>query len=470
MQAAKEVTANKNPKKRNKRFRLGSGRIIIFSFLFAVLLGTGLLLLPVSTAQGQHTDFMTALFTATTSVCVTGLVVVDTYIHWSLFGKVVILFLIQIGGLGIITVTSMLMLLAHKKFSISDRVLLYDAFNLDSRSGILSFLVGVIKGTFVVEGIGACLYSIVFIPQFGLLKGIWISVFTSISAFCNAGIDIIGPDSLIGYQSNSLVMIVTILLIIMGGLGYVVWFDVKRSVINGIHHKYTPMQTMRRMGEHTKLVLSLTLVLLISGAMVIFLAEYDNPDTIGNMSIGNKVLNSIFQSVTWRTAGFSAVPQEKLKSVSCVIGYFIMFIGGSPVGTAGGVKTVTMFIVVLNAVSYIRNRNETVIFKRKISEDLMRKAAAIVAVSFFATFVFSVILLATNDVSLEDGLYEVVSALATVGLTRGLTSTLNTAGRVLIVIGMYLGRIGPISMALFFTKVKPDKNSVSFAEGRFYVG
>ena len=466
----KYISEKRKRFKFERKIRLTPTQIIAGSFFLAILTGTLLLWLPISSAPGESTDFLTALFTSTTSVCVTGLVVVDTYIHWSLFGKIVILILIQLGGLGIITVTYMLLLMLRRKFTLGDRNLLQDAFNLDTRVGLLSFLVSVFKGTFAIEAIGAALYSIVFIPEFGVAKGIWISVFNSVSAFCNAGIDILGADSLARYNSNPLVMTVTMVLIILGGLGYVVWFDIYTSVRSGIKSRYTPVKIVRRFREHTRLVLYITMTLIVLGAAMIFIFEYGNPGTIGNMTTGDKLLNSLFQSVTFRTAGFSTIPQQNLRDVSCIAGYLLMFIGGSPIGTAGGVKTVTVFIVVMNAYSFICGRNETVILKRKISEALIRKAAAIVAVSVMAVFTMTVFLLATNDVTVTDGAYEVISALATVGLTRGLTPVLNNAGRVIIIISMYLGRIGPISMALFFAKTKIQKNGVSFAEGRFYVG
>ncbi len=452
-----------------KKLRLSSAQIVPISFLGAVLIGTLLLMLPFSTAAGETTDPLTALFTATTSVCVTGLVVVDTYAHWSLFGKIVILLLIQLGGLGIISVTSVLMLMAHKKFSLSMTVMLHDSFNLDSLSGLMRFLVRVFRGTFIVEGAGALMYMPSFVSQFGA-KGIWYAVFTSISAFCNAGIDIIGPDSLIGYNTNLPVMFTTMLMIVMGGLGYIVWFDVIHGVRHGLRRKYTPIQIYKRFSEHTKLVLVLTAVLIFGGAVVVFALECTNPETIGDMSAGGMILNSIFQSVTFRTAGFAAVPQQCLRESTCAFGDLLMFIGGSPVGTAGGIKTVTFFAVLLNAVSYIRDRNETVVFGRRFSADVTRKAAAIVTVSFMVSLFMTVLLMTTDGVSLTDGLFETLSATCTVGLTRGLTSSLSTGGRIVIIISMYLGRIGPISMALFFSGKGSDKNKVSFAQGRFIVG
>lgn len=451
-------------------FRLSPVHVIPLSFLLAIAVGTLLLLLPAATAEGAETDFLTALFTSTTSVCVTGLVVVDTYAHWSLFGQIIILILIQLGGLGIVTAVSMLMLFLRRRFSLRSRTLLLDALNLDSRLGLMSFLTRIFKWTLLVEGLGALLYCFAFVPRFGVVKGIWVSLFTSISAFCNAGIDIIGPDSLHGYAGSPLVLGVTMALIVLGGLGYIVWFDVGRCLRDGIRFRYSPRQAVRRLGEHSRLVLRLTLGLILLGALLIFLAEYRNPDTLGAMSPGEQVLNSLFQSVTFRTAGFYAVPQEKLGAFSCLVGYLWMFIGGSPIGTAGGVKTVTMFLVFANALSYARARKDTTLFRRKISDELMQKAAAIVMISFFTLFVFALLLLAFEPVSMMDGLFEAISAVATVGLSRGLTASLGTAGRIVIIATMYLGRIGPISMALFLARPKPGRNSVTYGEGKFYVG
>lgn len=453
-----------------KKSRMTSAQIIPLSFLIAIAVGTLLLMLPVSTADGETTNLLTAIFTATTSLCVTGLVVVDTYIHWSLFGKIIILIMIQLGGLGIIAVTSLLMLMIHRKFSLSQYVMIHDSFNLDSMSGLLKFLVGVFKGTFMVEGLGALIYMIVFIPKYGVGQGIWISVFTAISAFCNAGIDIMGPDSLISWNGNTLLLINTMFLIVMGGLGYVVWFDICRGVRDKFVKKYSFRTMVKRLSEHTKLVSSITVALIVSGAILVFLMEYSNPDTIGNMSLGGKVMNSIFQSVTFRTAGFASVPQDGLRESTAAMGLLFMFIGGSPVGTAGGVKTVTLFFVVLNGVSFIRNRNEVVVFNRKLSQELMQKASAIILVSFSVTFFLLLLILMTNDVGIMDASYEIFSATATVGLSRALTPNLNSIGKLIVILAMYLGRIGPISMALFFNYRGMDKNSISFAEGRFFVG
>jgi len=279
----------------------------------------------------------------------------------------------------------------------------------------------------------------VFVPQFGLVKGIWFSVFTAISAFCNAGIDIIGPDSLVQYNKNPLVLCNTMMLIIMGGLGYVVWFDVQHKVKIGIQKKYSFAVTVRKLSEHTKLVLSLTLFLIVTGAIGVLVMEYTNPDTLGPMTFGQKLMNAYFQSITFRTAGFAAVPQQNLREATCGLGNLFMFIGGSPVGTAGGVKTVTFFALIANAVAFIRSRNETVVFGRRLDEGLIKKASAIIMVSFVVTFIFLLLLMVTNDVNTVDASYEMFSATATVGLSRGLTPQLNRIGKLLVIICMYLG-------------------------------
>lgn len=427
-------------------------------------------MLPISSVSGSWTSFVTALFTATTSVCVTGLTVVDTFSYWSIFGHVVILVLIQIGGFGIITVISMIMLLTQKKFSLGDRKMLQDALNLDTDSGILKILIKIFKGTVAVELIGALFYSLVYVPEFGIGRGLWISLFNSVSAFCNAGIDIIGPDSLKGYASSPLVLSVTMALIVLGGLGYVVWFDMAYNIQNGIKNRFNPEQIFKRFNEHTKLVLSVTFILIIVGWAVIFLAEFNNPLTLKSMSLGDKLLNSLFQSVTLRTAGFASFSQAGMTDLSCVASYILMFIGGSPIGTAGGIKTVTFAIALMEITTYIRSENYDVFFNRRVSEEALRKATAIVFVSMFFVCFFTLLLNATNSVNLQDALFEVISALATVGLTRDLTTTLNTVGRIIIIVCMYLGRIGPISLAIFFAGRTKPKDQRRYIEGKFFVG
>lgn len=452
------------------RKKISSVQLIPFSFLAAIVIGALILMLPISSSAGTWTNPLVALFTATTSTCVTGLVVVDTFSYFSVFGQVIILGLIQIGGLGIITVISMIMLITQKKFSLGDRKMLQDSLNLNTDVGILKILIRISKDVFKVEAVGALLYAISFVPEYGVGRGLWYSVFHSISAFCNAGIDIIGTRSLMDYKSNPLVMCTTMILIVLGGLGYVVWFDMSENIKAGIRHRFTPVQIVKRFNEHTKLVLSVTGALIVTGAVFFFFAEYGNAGTIGELSLFDKIINSFFESVTLRTAGFCSFPQQNMTDFSCVMSYFLMFIGGSPIGTAGGVKTVTIFLALMNVISYIREDNQTVLFHHRATEESMRKATVIVSVAAFTIIVLTLLLIVTNPINLQDGLYEVISASATVGLSRGLTSSLNTVGRIIIIVAMYLGRIGPISLAIFFAGRKNHKTKCRYTEGNFFVG
>lgn len=458
-----------NEKKIKKR-GLSSTQIIMLGFLLAIFIGALCLMIPFATSEGNHTDFITAFFTSTTSICVTGLVVVDTFSHWSFFGQAIILILIQIGGFGVIALYSAFMMMLKKKFNLKTRLLLQDYYNLTSIQGLTSFLIKVIKGSLLIEAIGAFLYAFIFIPRFGFLQGLWVSLFTSVSAFCNAGLDIIGNSSLIEYQTNLSVNLITVFLIVSGGLGYVVWFDFMENAKKAFKRKYGLKTLWKSMGEHSKLVINLTLILLLAGTLLILLFEWDNPETIGNLSFFDKILVSFFQSVTFRTAGFATVPQEALTSSSCLAGCIFMFIGGSPVGTAGGVKTVTAFVVLLNVTSFIRGRSETVVFSRAVSEKLINKANAIFMSNLILTTALIIFLMQFSNLELLPAAFEIFSATGTVGLSRAVTSTLNIPGLIIVMIGMYAGRIGPISMALFFNTERSDKNEIKFARGHFIVG
>ena len=450
--------------------RIKPEQIIPISFILVILTGAILLRLPLASASGEHTDFLTALFTATTSVCVTGLVVVDTYEHWSLFGQFIIMILIQIGGLGVVAVGSMIMLLTRRKFFLHVRMLLGDSLNLEPRREALYFLTQMFKGAFIVETVGAALCAVTFVPMLGIADGLWASVFQSVSAFCNAGMDVVGPNSMIDLRTSNLLMYTTMALIVLGGVGFVVWFDLVGVIGYGIKQRFSPAKIISRLPEHTKIALLMTLGLIVFGTVSIFAAEYNNPDTIGGMSLYDKILNSLFQSVTLRTAGYASLPQEKLTEISCMIGYILMFIGGSPIGTAGGIKTVTAFLFFMNAYSYINGRTENVVFHKRVPEDQMRKASAIVFYSFITVFVMTLLLMTRGGILLTDALYEVMSALGTVGVSRGLTPKLDSMGRIIIIVSMYLGRIGPISMILFFVKGSGAENALKHADGKFYVG
>ena len=442
---------------KKKKITLSTTQIILLSFLVPILLGSILLALPISSASGEAVPYLDALFTATTSTCVTGLVTLPTASTWSLFGQIVILILIQIGGLGIVTVVSGLMLLLNRKMGIGDRLLIQDAFNLNTMEGLAKFVKNVLFGTLIIEGIGAVLYMPVFVPEFGA-RGIWISVFNAISAFCNAGIDIIGENSLCNYATHPLVNAVTSGLIILGGLGYIVWWDVLRVVKS---RTVKNRRVFRHLTLHSKIAITATVGLILVGAILIFVFEYANPLTIGELSLFDKIQVSFFQSVTTRTAGFASVPQENLTNASSAVSLILMLVGGSPVGTAGGMKTVTIAVLVCSALATIRNKSSATLFGRCISESSVRKAVA-VAVTFLGICATSTLLLmATNHASALDAVYETVSATATVGLSRNLTASLNTFGKLVIIITMYLGRVGPISLAVALGSKNESQNVVA---------
>ena len=442
-------------------------QLILLGFLMTIFVGALLLMIPAATAPGEKTDFLTALFTSTTSVCVTGLVVEVTATHWSLLGHIIILCLIQIGGLGIIAVTMGCMLVMRRQIGLRDRLLLGDAFNLSTVSDLVPFLRRVIGGTFFVEGLGAIGYLFVFIPEYGA-KGVWYAVFHAISAFCNAGIDLLGPDSLSLYADNVWMNGVTILLIVMGGIGFIVWWDIL-DVIKRARRASYRMNVVTHLKLHTKVVLVTTLILIFGGATLFAMIEWNNPETMGAMCTGDKLMAALFQSVTARTAGFYTISQSGLRGASLLTMLVLMTIGGSPGSTAGGIKTSTVALLVYAAMCTVKGQEEVVAFHQRISPRSVRKAWTVFSVSLLIALVGTALLMQVCDATLEDALYEVFSAVGTVGISRGLTPHLNEAGRVIIIICMYLGRIGPISMAIAFSRKKPE-NSIRYAEGEITVG
>ena len=435
---------------------LSTTQIILLSFLGVILIGSVLLSLPVSSAGGRAVPYIDALFTATTATCVTGLVTVSTAATWSVFGQAVILLLIQIGGLGIITFMTAVMLLFNRKIGISDRLLIQDAFNLSTLSGIVAFVKKVLIGTLTVESIGACFYMTVFVPQFGA-RGIWVSVFNSVSAFCNAGMDIIGENSLCDYSGNALITLTTAALIILGGLGYIVWWDVSRVIKNC---KQNGGRFFKSLTLHSKIVLISTAFLLIVGTALTLCFEYNNPLTLAGLPMTDKIQAAFFQSVTTRTAGFASLPQENLTNPTAILSLLLMFIGGSPVGTAGGIKTVTAAVLLSITVSLISGKNSVSLFGRKISKQSVYKAVAVTVMSFSVMFVSTLLLSAVTNAPALDILFETVSAAATVGLSRSLTGALNLLGKLIIIFTMYFGRVGPISIAIAFGGKNPSRNII----------
>ncbi|MBR2891740.1 MAG: potassium transporter KtrB [Bacilli bacterium] len=440
----------------NKKISLSTTHIILLSFLIVILIGSILLSFPISSKNGSSAKYIDALFTATTSTCVTGLVTVPTYSTWSFFGQIVILILIQIGGLGVVAFMSAFMIILHKKLKLKDYQLIQDAFNLNTMSGLKQFIKHVFLGTLLIELVGAILYMFVFIPDYGI-KGVWISVFNSVSAFCNAGIDVIGEVSLCDYATNPLINITTSLLIVLGGLGFIVWWDVLRVLKQFKNKKF---KCFKSLTLHSKIVITSTLALIFGGALLVFLFEYNNVNTIANFNIFDKIQISMFQSITTRTAGFATIPQEYLTDQSVIVCLILMFIGGSPVGTAGGIKTITAVSLIAIAIASILNKKEVVLFNRNLSSEITRKAVAVTAMSFMIVIISTILLSLTIDRSIVDILYETVSATATVGLSRNLTPYLKDIGKFIIIITMYLGRVGPISLAIAFKSKKASTNII----------
>lgn len=451
---------------KKKWIKLSTTQKIMLSFLGAITVGSILLALPFSSATGEAVPYIDALFTATTSICVTGLVTVPTYSTWSVWGQIIILILIQLGGLGVITVMYGVMMGLHRRLGLGNRQMLQDVFNLNNISGIVRFLRKVLTGTLVVEGTGALLYMTVFVPEYGL-RGIWISIFNAISAFCNAGMDIMGEDSLCGYVFQPMVNLVTILLIVLGGLGYIVWWDVLR-VLKKIRTQ--KLKCFRQLTLHSKVALTMTVSLILIGAAAFYVFEYNNPLTMKDFTNGQRIRASLFQSVTTRTAGFATIPQQNLTNTSAIISVLLMLVGGSPVGTAGGIKTVTIAVLLVSMFATIRNKEDAELFHRNIPKQAVNKSVAVVSMFFLIASLSTILLSAVTNADVIDIVYETVSATATVGLTRNLTAALPALGKMIIIVTMYLGRVGPISLVVAFSTQKKNKNIVKNPTEEISVG
>ena len=448
-----------------RKLRLSTMQIVALGFMGIILAGGLLLWLPFS--NRQPISFLDALFTAVTCVCVTGLVTVVPATQFTLIGKGIMLVLIQIGGLGVIACTSAFFLLLRKKISFRGRQMISQSYGLDTMSGM-------VKGTFTVEAIGAVFYSIRFVQDYGVVKGVGYGIFHSVSAFCNAGVDLLGSNSLIGYAGSPLINFTTILLIVVSGLGFPVWYDILGNIKKAVRERGTrPLKWLfTRLELQSKVVLVMTGFLILFGTVLFFLLEYSNPATMGEFSVTKKLMASLFQSVTTRTAGFSAVSQSALRPGSRLLGCLLMFIGGSPTGTAGGIKTTTAAMLVLTVISVLRGRKDTECFNRKIDETVVRSGITISLVTFF--FWMSGVTVLTI---LEPGqdflnlMYEVTSAMATVGLTADLTPSLCRASHVVLMILMYIGRIGPVTMALVFAgRADRTTHFRSLPEERIMIG
>ena len=445
--------------------------ILAVGFLGVILLGGILLWLPV--CNREPIQFIDALFTSVSSVCVTGLVTITPAAQFTLPGQVILLLLIQVGGLGVIACVTAFFLLLRKRITVRERVVIQETYNMDSLGGMVGMVKRVIQGTLVVEGAGAVLYACQFIPEYGIGRGVWYSVFHAVSAFCNAGIDILGESSLAGYVDNPLVNLTTMTLIILSGLGFMVWFDVIGNGRKILRRELPRRWWFTRLKLQSKLAIIMTLSLLAAGTLFIFIIEYNNPDTLGPLSFGEKWMASAFQSVTNRTAGFFTIQQGALHEESKLFNSILMFIGGSPGGTAGGVKTTTIAMLFLSCLTFVRGGNDTECMGKKISVGNFRTGFCVVMVAFavFIAGTMAVLIIEPDRVALVDIIYETSSAIGTVGLTAGLTPELSRMSHVVLMVMMYVGRLGPMTLVLLFAgKVHPRDKLRRLPEERIMVG
>jgi len=437
-------------------------QIIVLVFLMIILLGTLLLSLPAAARSGAATPFITALFTATSATCVTGLSLVDTFTHWSGFGQAVILCLIQVGGLGFMTIISLFFFAANRRIGLKNRILMAQSMGLEQLDGIVKLIRNVLIGTFSVELCGALILTLRFWQDRPFATALWQGVFHAISAFCNAGFDILGAvevgGSMIPYGKDPVVSITLMLLITLGGLGFFVWEDVRTK------------RSFRSFTVYTKLVLIISGALLIFGTALFAVLEWNNPQTIGTWTAGEKILASFFQSVTTRTAGFYTFPQSGLTTPSKGIGTVLMFIGGSSGSTAGGAKTVTVGVLLLSVLASARGRSRVTVFRRTIPQQQITNAVTVVVLMFLVAFGTGIFLSATNGMDFLDCLYEAVSAIATVGISVGITPDFNTVSHLILIVCMFFGRVGILSISLGFLMSDQAQERYQYAETKVLIG
>ncbi|MCY6958711.1 TrkH family potassium uptake protein [Clostridium sp. ZC22-4] len=441
---------------KNKR-KLSPVQILAIGFAIVILIGAILLSLPIASKNGINTPFIDCIFTSTSAVCVTGLTTLNTAEHWTYFGKTVIICLIQIGGLGFMSFATLLALILGKRITLKERLVMQEAMNSFSLQGLVKLAKYILIFTFSVEGAGALLMSTKFVPEYGFLKGLYFSIFHSISAFCNAGFDLTG-NSLVPYFNNSVIILTIAALVIIGGLGFSVWAEI---------YNY---KGIKKLSLHAKLVISATIVLILVGWILMFLFEVNNPGTIKDFSIKDKLLSSFFASVTPRTAGFNSISTADMTPAGKGLTILLMFIGGSPGSTAGGIKTATAGLLLMTVISVIKGREDTEIFKRTLSKELVYRAFVITTIAFGVVVTGSMILSVTEPgASLEHIIYETTSAFATVGLTLGFTPKLSFIGKIVIALTMYIGRVGPLTLILALANKKKG-SSIKYPEGKILVG
>ena len=444
---------------------LSPTRTIALAFALIILIGTLLLLLPVASRSGTSAGFMTALFTATSATCVTGLILADTFVQWSGFGQVVILSLIQIGGLGFMSIATIFAFSLHKKLGLKQRMLLAQAMGLNDVAGVVRIQKHVLVGTFTIEGLGALVLFFRFLPEYGVWNALKWGVFHSVSAFCNAGFDILGclkpGSSLMLFQSDPVVCVTIMLLIIVGGLGFFVWEDLWYAV---------KARFRCGLSVYTKLVLSCTGLLVVAGTAVLCLLEWNNPVTLGHMTGSQKVLACAFQAVTTRTAGFAAIDQGAMTEATKATSVVLMLIGGSSGSTAGGIKTVTVAVLLLASVASARGKSHVQVFKRSVSDRQVRDAMSLTVMILMLCFLGAIVITAESGVPFLNALFETASALATVGLTANVTPMLGLVSKLMIVAFMYFGRVGILTISLGFLMGDRAEERFRYAETKLMIG
>ncbi len=442
-----------------KKSKLNAVQVLAIGFALVILNGGIILSLPISSVDGEYTNLLDSIFTSTSAVCVTGLVTVDTGTHWNIFGKIVIMLLIETGGLGFMSITIFIAVLLGKKITLKDRLIMQEAMNTFNIQGLVKMVEYVLGFTFIVQVCGALLLSTQFIPQFGVQRGIFYSIFHSVSAFCNAGFDLFGNyDSLVNYSSNTVVLMTIALLIIIGGLG----FTVSLEIFN--------YRKARRLSTHSKIVITITIALIVLGAIFMLIVEYGNPETLGNMSFGDKLLNAFFASVTPRTAGFNSISTTEMTMAGKLMTIILMFIGGASGSTAGGLKVTTFGVLVFTVISVIKGRDDTEVFGRKFSKETVYKAFTLLSIAMMLVLVVTTILtIAEPDMLFINLLYEATSAFGTVGLTAGVTQGIGWVSKITLIITMYLGRVGAITVILAVINNK-KKNRIKYPEAKILIG
>ena len=446
---------------KNKK-RLQPMSVLIIGFLAVILTGTVLLMMPFSSASGAPTDPLTASFTAVSATCVTGLTTVETGTHWSVAGQIVIICMIQIGGLGFMTMAVLLSLIIRRNISPRERMIVAMSYNLNDYSSTVKLVRRILLGTVGFELIGAALLSIRFIPEFGMGRGIYMSIFHAISAFCNAGFDILGNGNSLGeYYSDPLVCLTIMALIIIGGIGFIVWGDLVNFV-----------RTRKKLSVYSKFVLILTAIFTVFGAVYVAISEWNNPLTIGNYSVGEKLLCSAFQSVTWRTAGYATVDQASLHGATKIFGGIMMFIGGASGSTAGGVKVATIGILALTVAYVSIGKTEINLFRRRVPAGVILRAMSIVAIQLVLIFSAALLCNAVSDAPLIDLFYEVVSAGGTVGLTASLTPTLHPFALIVLMCMMFFGRLGILTITLTIARRLSERSPsiITYPDANILIG